>query len=67
VIVGPTMGGKTSLIYERLKNADGMFQTPPERIVIAYAEYQPLFEEMEKKIDKLILHEGIPSKELIEE
>lgn len=62
MIVGPTMSGKTSLIYQILKHADGMFQTPPERIVIAYTEYQPLFEEMEKQIDKFILHQGLPSK-----
>lgn len=40
-----------------------MFQKPPERIVIAYTEYQPLFEEMEKSVDTLILHQGMPSKE----
>lgn len=67
MIVGPTMSGKTSLIYEILKHADGMFQTPPERIVIAYTEYQPLFEEMEKNIDRLVLHQGLPSKEQIED
>lgn len=44
MIVGPTMSGK-----EIIKHADGMFQTQSERIVIAYTEYQPLFEEMEKK------------------
>lgn len=67
MIVGPTMSGKTSLVYEILKHADGMFQTPPERIVIAYTEYQPLFEEMEKNIDRLVLHQGLPSKEQIED
>lgn len=66
MIVGPTMSGKTSLIYEILKHADVMFQTPPERIVIAYTEYQPLFEEMEKNIDRLILHQGLPSKDQID-
>lgn len=67
MIVGPTMSGKTSLVYEILKHADGMFQTPPERIVIAYTEYQPLFEKMEKNIDRLVLHQGLPSKEQIED
>lgn len=58
MIVGPTMSGKTSLVYKILKEADGMFQKPPERIVIAYTEYQPLFGDMEKNIDNLILHQG---------
>ena len=44
-----------------------MFQTPPERIFIAYNAYQPLFEEMEKQIDRLILHQGLLSKEQIED
>lgn len=41
MIVGPTMTGKTSLVYKILKHASGMFQTPPEQIVIAYTEYEP--------------------------
>lgn len=61
------MSGKTSLVQKILKEATGMFQKPPERIVIAYTEYQPLFEEMEKSIDTLILHQGLPSKEQIDE
>lgn len=61
------MSGKTSLVYEILKHSDGMFQTPPERIVIAYTEYQPLFEEMKKIIDRLVLRQGLPSKEQIED
>lgn len=67
MIVGPTMSGKTSLVQKILKEATGMFQKPPERIVIAYTEFQPLFEEMEKSIDTLILHQGLPSKEQIDE
>lgn len=67
MIVGPTMSGKTSLVQKILKEATGMFQKPPERIVIAYTEYQPLFEKMEKSIDTLILHQGLPSKEQIDE
>lgn len=41
MIVGPTMTGKTSLVYKILKHASGMFQTSPEQIVIAYTEYEP--------------------------
>jgi hypothetical protein len=29
--LGPTMSGKPSLVYKILKEADGMFQKPPER------------------------------------
>lgn len=67
MIVGPTMSGKTSLVQKIIKEATGMFQKPPERIVIAYTEFQPLFEEMEKSIDALILHQGLLSKEQIDE
>lgn len=42
MIVGPTMTSKTSLVYKILKQASGVFQTPPAQIVIAYTEYHPL-------------------------
>jgi hypothetical protein len=67
MIVGPTMSGKTSLIHKILKETDCMFQKTPGRIIVASTEYQPLFEEMEKNIDNLILHQELPSKEQIEE
>lgn len=49
MIVEPKMSDKTVLVYEILKHVDGMFQTQPEPIVIAYTGYQSLFEGMEKK------------------
>lgn len=35
-----------------------MFQTPPEQIVIAYTEYEPLFEEMKKTLINWICIKG---------
>lgn len=60
MIVGPTMTGKTSLVYKILKHASGMFQTPSEQIVIAFTEYQPLFEEMRKTLMNWICIKGYP-------
>ena len=61
MIVGPTMSGKTRFMYEVLRNAGGMFEVPPEKIVYAYAEYQPLFDDMEEKLPHLVLHQGLPT------
>jgi len=67
LVSGATMSGKTTTTYDILKHVSGMFKIPPTRIVYAYGEYQPLFEEMEKNVTGLILHEELPTKEQIEE
>jgi hypothetical protein len=65
MIVGPTMS--VNVFSVQKKEEDGMFQKLPERLIIAYTEYQSLLEEMEKYIDNLILHQRLSSKEQIEE
>jgi len=67
MISGATMYGKTTMTYKMLKHACGMFMIPPEKIVFAYGKYQPLFEDMIKTIPGLILYQGLPSREEIEE
>lgn len=44
-----------------------MFKIPPQKIIYCYSQYQPLFEEMERNITSLVLFQGLPSKEQIEE
>jgi len=66
LLSGATMSGKTTLTYEILKHAKGMFEIPPQKIVYAYGEYQPLYNEMEKTIPELVLHQNLPSKEDID-
>jgi len=66
LLSGATMSGKTTLTFEILKRAKGMFEIPPDKIVYAYGEYQPLYDEMEKTIPELTLHQNLPSKEEID-
>ena len=40
---------------------------PVDRIMYAYSEHQPMFEEMKQTIPNLSLHQGMPSKEDIEQ
>lgn len=63
LISGGTMCGKTTLTYEIMKPAKGMFKTPPQKIVLAYGEYQPMFSEMETSVTGLNLHQGLPTRD----
>ena len=58
---------KQRFTFKLLENANGMFEKPPTKIIYAYGQYQPLFEQMEERIPGLILHSGIPSREQIDE
>ena len=66
LICGSTQSGKTHFTKRLLQNADGMFSIPVDKIIYAYSEYQPMFDEMRANIPRLIFHEGLPSKEDIE-
>ena len=44
-----------------------MFEEPPTNIYYCYSIEQPLFREMEREIDNIHFHEGIPNKEKLEE
>jgi len=67
LVSGATMSGKTTLTYDILKRASGMFEIPPQKIIYAFGEYQPLFSEMEQTIPGLILHQGLPDREQVED
>lgn len=59
------MSGKTTLLLNILRNADKMFTEAPDNIIYAYGIYQPAFEDIEKTIPNLRLHEGIPDEETL--
>lgn len=65
-VVGPTQAGKSVFTKRLIENADSMFTKPPEKILYAYSEYQPLFDDMQG-IPNIIFHEGLPDKQKIEE
>lgn len=68
LICGSTQSGKTHFTKKKLlQNANGMFSMHVDRIIYAYSEHQPMFEEMEQKIPNFSLHQGLPSKEEIEQ
>ena len=54
-----TMTGKSTLMYKLLKYGDSMFETPPDKIVYAYTEYQPLFDELKRNIPNLVFFQGV--------
>ncbi|CAC5359496.1 unnamed protein product [Mytilus coruscus] len=65
-VVGPTQSGKTMFTKKLIENVNEMFTDPPEKILYVYLEYQKLFDEMQT-ISNLILHEGLPDKQKIDE
>lgn len=64
-IAGPTQAGKSVFTKRLIENANVMFTKPPEKILYAYSEYQPLFDDMQAS--NVIFHEGLPDKQKIEE
>jgi hypothetical protein len=68
IISGATQSGKTYFVHKVLQNIVGMFSGEPiSKILYCYGIYQPLFDEMQEHIPNLIMHDGLPSKEEIEE
>ena len=68
IVSGPTNSGKTTWVYRLLQNLDGMYYNdPPERIMYCYSVWQTLYEDMEKDISNIGFHEGLPSKEILDE
>ena len=67
-VVGSTGSGKTYWTYRLLQNLSGMFdKEPSEMVVYCYGIYQSLYNDMEKTIPNLILHEGLPTSEFMDE
>ena len=66
VLSGPSLSGKTSLMMQILQHSRGMFEKPPDRIVYAYTQHQPLFLEMARKVPSITFHEGVPNPKHIE-
>ena len=65
-ISGTTNAGKTTWIYRFLKNLNNMFENEiPKTVLYCYGIYQKLYSKMEREMDFLTFHEGIPSKETI--
>lgn len=44
-----------------------MFTFPPQRILYAYSEYQPVFDVMKTTIPNITFHQGLPDRDDIED
>lgn len=66
MVVGPSMAGKTVLTLNILRNSSVMYTIPPKNIIYAYGVYQKVFTQLESELDNLILHEGLPTREIID-
>ena len=52
--------GKSRLCFELLKHCDAVYDRAITRILYCYSAYQPLFMEMEKSLNNIIFHKGLP-------
>ena len=66
IVSGASGSGKTSFVYDILKESKGMFIKPPKRIIYCYGVYQNLYDEMKSSLDNLLLINGLPSKKDLE-
>lgn len=67
MISGATMSRKKKFIHRFLRSAKGAFEIPPQKLIYCYNQYQPLFDNMEQTIPNLLLYQGLPSRDQIEE
>lgn len=63
VVAGPSKSGKTTFIVDLLKNANEMFDPPPQKILYFYSEYsKQVYELMKLGIET---HAGPPNDEIL--
>jgi hypothetical protein len=62
ILTGQTGSGKTWFVKRLIDNMDGMFETPPKKVIYHYGVYQPLFDNIDADFRK-----GLPTLEQIED
>jgi hypothetical protein len=65
-VFGPSQVGKTTFVLKLIENTKDMFTKEPKRILYCYSAWQKAYDEL-KKIDYVTMHEGVPSRSLMEE
>jgi len=66
-VVAPSSSGKTVLVKNILKQADGVFTIPPVKIFFCYSVDQPIYDEMKKEISNIEFHKGFPNMDTLME
>ena len=66
-IFAPPYSGKSILMRKNLEHADKLFVTSPEFVVYCYKEWLSMFEGMKHSVNNLILHQGVPTQEEMEQ
>ena len=61
MISGPTSSGKSTLLYQILKQAPNMFTSKPKQIIYCYGIYQSLYDQIKRTIPHIVFFEGIPT------
>ncbi len=68
MISGCTSSGKTTWVKRVLEHKEDLFDSPPpHRVLYCYAEWQPLFDDMKDTMKYVIFHQGLPTRDDIEE
>jgi hypothetical protein len=65
-VSGTTGAGKTTWVFNLLRNKNTMLHPPPLRVLYCYGIWQELFEEIEREMDFITFHEGLPEREAID-
>ena len=66
IVAGSTSSGKSTLVFEILKNNQVMFTKQPVHIIYAYGVWQTKFAEMQNTILNIEFFNGLPTKENLE-
>ena len=66
IVSGPTQSGKTEWVTNLLVQSEKMIEPPVEKIIYCYGERQEKLEQLANRIDRMTLHEGLPSKEMLD-
>lgn len=62
VLSGQIGVGKSALVCRMLEHSEGLFTNPPDRVIYVYSIYQPLYDELEKKLgSKITFRNDIPT------
>lgn len=63
IVAGASGSGKSTFLFELLKNGNSMFTKIPKKIIYCYSTYQPLFDDMKQHVENIEFFEGLPTKE----